>query len=74
MRRIIHIFKAEIRIIGTETMKRIHGEKTLCYLKKEQSLQTERVQSISEIKPMITTYISTFLYNVRVRRVAKIWD
>jgi len=33
MMRVIHVFKAELRRTGTETMKRING-KEVCYSKK----------------------------------------
>lgn len=60
--KIIHILKAEIRAIGTETMKRIYG-KELGYLKKTKVCRLKGFRAFWK-KIMRNTYISTFLYNI----------
>lgn len=74
--KIIHILKAEIRAIGTETMKRIYG-KELGYMKKTKVYRLKGFKAFWK-KIMRNMYISTYLYNIfnfqiRDRRVANIW-
>lgn len=45
--KIIHILKAEIRAIGTETMKKLYG-KELGYLKKTKACRLKRFRALWE--------------------------